>query len=508
MLLSDKFKVLVVDDSKFNRELLAEILQDSYEVVEAENGKEALSLLSINPTDYSVVLLDINMPILDGFGVLHQMNQNMWINDVPVIMISSEIDRKTIQRAYELGATDFISRPYDAGIVKQRVKNTILLYAKQRKMANILVDQMYEKEKSMSLMISILSHIVEFRNGESGAHILNVNRITGLLLRSLVTITDKYDISNKQISLICTASALHDIGKISIDEKILNKPGKLTPEEFEIMKTHSAIGAEMLAELPGINDEPLIQYGYEICRWHHERYDGHGYPDHLIGDEIPISAQIVSLADVYDALTADRCYKRAYSHETSMEMILGGECGTFNPLLLEALKNVAPELKKGLQRVDTVDSENTISILKDEISKIDEGVIYNQKIKRLEIEHERVLFLQDNIDGLCFTYQEDPETFKITEQTSEILGIPEMIVNPSIDEDFIAAVKDGFLDELKKASSKTTCEEPNFNIDTCLKIGGVVTKVSFKCRAIWITGDTKYSTGVIGRSVRLERMKD
>ena len=506
MLLSEKFKVLVVDDSKFNRELLGEILKDSYEVVEATNGKDALSLLSINPTEYSVVLLDINMPVLDGFGVLHQMNQKNWINDVPVVMISSEIDRKTIQRAYELGATDFITRPYDAGMVKQRVKNTIMLYAKQRKMANILVDQMYEKEKSMSLMISVLSHIVEFRNGESGAHILNVNRITGLLLRSLVTITDQYDISNKQISLICTASALHDIGKISIDENILNKPGKLTPEEFEIMKTHSAVGGDMLASLPGINDEPLIQYGYEICRWHHERYDGHGYPDHLIGDEIPISAQVVSIADVYDALTADRCYKKAYTHEVAMEMILGGECGTFNPLLLKALVNVAPELKKGVGRADNVDSENTISILRDDISKIDEGIISDQKIKRFEIEHERVIFLQENIDGLCFTYQEDPETFKITKKTSEILGIPDLIVNPSIDDDFIGAVKDGFLDELKKESSKTSSENPSFTISTCFKIGGEVMLVDFNCRAIWVTGDTKSASGVIGRSIRIERV--
>ena len=341
-------QLLVVDDSEMNREILKEILGKEYRILEACDGEEALKMLEQYGPEISLVLLDIIMPKMDGFEVLAYMNRDKWIEDIPVIMISSEGSESYIRRAYELGASDYISRPFDAKVVYQRVINMIKLYAKQRRLIHLVTDQIYEKEKNNRMMTGILSQIVEFRNGESGLHVLHINILTQLLLEKLMRKSENYDLSWSQQHMIATASALHDIGKIGIDEKILNKPGKLTREEFEAMKQHTIIGARMLDSLEMYHDEEMMKYAYEICRWHHERYDGKGYPDGLKGEEIPISAQVVSLADVYDALVSDRVYKKAYSHEKAMEMILNGECGMFNPLLLECLVEIQDKVRKEL----------------------------------------------------------------------------------------------------------------------------------------------------------------
>lgn len=341
-------QLLVVDDSEMNREILKEILGKEYRILAACDGEEALKMLEQYGTEISLVLLDIIMPKMDGFEVLAYMNRDKWIEDIPVIMISSEGSESYIRRAYELGASDYISRPFDAKVVYQRVINMIKLYAKQRRLIHLVTDQIYEKEKNNRMMTGILSQIVEFRNGESGLHVLHINILTQLLLEKLMRKSENYDLSWSQQHMIATASALHDIGKIGIDEKILNKPGKLTKEEFEAMKQHTIIGARMLDRLEMYHDEEMMKYAYEICRWHHERYDGKGYPDGLKGEEIPISAQVVSLADVYDALVSDRVYKKAYSHEKAMEMILNGECGIFNPLLLECLVEIQDKVRKEL----------------------------------------------------------------------------------------------------------------------------------------------------------------
>lgn len=344
---SEKLKqqILIVDDSEINREILKEILKEDYRILEAANGEECLEQLERYGTGISLVLLDIVMPEMDGFEVLAAMNQNHWIGDIPVIMISSEDSDSYIRRAYEMGVSDYISRPFDAKIVYQRVLNMIKLYAKQRRLIHLVTRQIYEKERNNRMLIGILSQIVEFRNGESGLHVIHINLITQLLLEQLVKKTGKYQLSWEDRFLIATASALHDIGKIGIDEKILNKPGKLTKEEFEIMKTHTLIGAQMLDNLDMYRNEKLLKLAYEICRWHHERYDGKGYPDGLVGEEIPISAQVVSLADVYDALVSERVYKKAFSHEKALEMIQNGECGTFNPLLLQCMTEAQDKLK-------------------------------------------------------------------------------------------------------------------------------------------------------------------
>lgn len=344
--------VLIVDDSAMNREILREILSEDYEIMEASNGEEGMELLSRYKNDISLVLLDIVMPGMDGFEVLRLMQENGWTDSTPVMMISSEEDVSFIRQAYELGAVDYITRPFDAQIVQRRADNTVRLYEKQRRLTGIVKQQMKEKEKNSVMMIHILSHIVEFRNGESGLHVQHINMMTKLMLECLTQKTDKYHLTKPDQQLITTASSLHDIGKIGIDDKILNKPGKLTEDEFWIMKQHTLIGASMLNDMKLYREEPLVKIAYQICRWHHERYDGKGYPDGLEGEDIPIAAQVVSIVDAYDALISERVYKKAYSHEKAMSMIQEGACGTFNPLLLECLKEIQGQIKERLESME------------------------------------------------------------------------------------------------------------------------------------------------------------
>ena len=352
-----KYKILIVDDSEMNREILSSILGDEFDILEAADGKECISVIRKYGRDIALVLLDIVMPEMDGFEVLEFMNKHEWIDDIPVIMISSEDSAASVKKAYEMGVSDYINRPFDVEVVHRRVFNTIKLYAKQRRLIALITNQVYEKEKNNRILIEILSQIVEFRNGESGRHVLNVNIITGILLEQLAQITDKYNISWSDRLIITTAASLHDIGKIGIDEKILNKAGRLTPQEIEKMKEHTVIGASILENMELFKDEELVKTAYQICRWHHERYDGRGYPDGLKGEEIPVSAQVVALADVYDALVSRRVYKKSYSHEEAMKMILGGECGAFNPILLQCLTEAQDKIKESI----VIKEENGIS---------------------------------------------------------------------------------------------------------------------------------------------------
>lgn len=342
--------ILIVDDSEMNRAILYEMLHKDYDILEAESGEKCIRMLEEYGRDISLLLLDIVMPGMNGFGVLEQMNRRKWIESIPVIMISSEHSDFYIRNAYDMGVSDYISRPFDIKVVQRRVNNTIKLYAKQRRLTTILTEQVKSKEESRKIMVAILSQIVEFRNGESGLHVTHVNALVKMLLERLRQVTDQYNISWVRQDLIVMASSLHDIGKIGIDDKILNKKGKLTKEEFEVMKTHTLIGASILENLEEYQEEPLVQTAYEICRWHHERYDGNGYPDGLKGEAIPISAQVVSLADVYDALVSKRVYKAGYTYETAMRMIMNGECGVFNPVLLQCLEDIASNIPAEIYR--------------------------------------------------------------------------------------------------------------------------------------------------------------
>ena len=346
---SEKPLVLIADDSEMNRAILSEMLKDEHCILEADNGRAALDMVDRYGDELSLVLLDIVMPGISGFEVLADLSRRSGIDNLPVIMISSEDSDDAVLRAYELGASDYINRPFDS--VRRRVSNTIRLYAKQRRLTNLLSQQYNERVKNSRMLIDIMAGVMELRNGESGRHVTNIEKLTELLLGYLVQRSGTISLDNEERSTIALASALHDIGKMSIDDAILNKPGRLTPEEFEIMKTHTTIGANMLLELGSHHaGNALMEYAYQIARWHHERWDGKGYPDGLKGDEIPIAAQVVSVADVYDALTSVRVYKDAIPHEEAIQMILDGKCGTFNPLLLDCLLEVQDQIAETLAR--------------------------------------------------------------------------------------------------------------------------------------------------------------
>jgi diguanylate cyclase (GGDEF) domain len=455
-----KKKILIVDDSEMNRMILSDILEE-FEIFEAKDGLEAIKILQKMSRDLSLVLLDIVMPSMDGFGVLEVMNKRHWIEDVPVVMISAESSSSVIEKAYELGVTDFISRPFASSIVYRRVNNTIMLYAKQKKLVGMVTDQIYENERRSRLMVAILSHIVEFRNGESGAHVLHVQVLTDLFLKRLVNKTNQYQLDTAQISLISMASALHDIGKIGIPDHILNKPGKYTDEEFAIMKTHSDLGAKMLAEITEYRDEELMHRAIEICHYHHERYDGKGYPDGLKGEEIPISAQVVSLADVYDALTSERVYKKAFSHEKAIEMILNGECGAFNPLLLECLKDVEDEMKnirQGNALHHGIDKE--ITKIADTLHHHEELSSADRAIELLEYERKKYEFFAAMSQEIQFEYIDKPPMLTFSRWGSEKLNLEETIMNPMNDGKLIECFGKENLLKFIHELNKTTKQEP------------------------------------------------
>lgn len=399
-----KQKILIVDDSEINRAMLKEILGEGYEYLEAENGLRAIEILR-RRTDIALVLLDLIMPEMDGFDVLRVMQCYAWQEEIPVIVISAAEDTRSVERAYDMGVADYIRRPFERVMVLRRVKNALMLYAKQKRLTRLVTDQVYEKEHNGVLMISILSHVVEFRNSESGQHVLHIRTLTDLLLHQLVQKTDRYQLDESDISLISTASALHDIGKIMIPEEILNEPGRLTEEEYAAIKTHTTEGARILKGLAIGQDEPLVKVAHAICRWHHERWDGGGYPDRLKGDEIPIAAQVVALADVYDALTSERCYKQSYSHEKAVDMILHGECGSFNPLLMECLKESSELLRTELQR-----SEYDRGF-RHETRRLSEEILHREALPRedraqrlLDLERERTAFYAEQRGGIQFDY--------------------------------------------------------------------------------------------------------
>ena len=383
--------ILIVDDSKFNRDILKEILGEKYNYLEAENGNQAIQMIGEN-IGIDLMLLDINMPQMNGFEVLEIMKRSQCIEETPVIMISSEESVDTMREAYEMGITDYITRPFDSVIVKKRVQNTLSLYANQNHLVNVVVDQIYEKEDNNNIMIRILSSILGSRNSESREHILHIKTATEMMLRQLIKITDVYHLTEADIALITTASSLHDIGKIYIPEEILNKPGRLTDEEFKIMKTHSELGADMIQDMHLPQEKPLVHTAWEICRWHHERWDGKGYPDGLKGEEIPISAQVVSIADVYDALTSERCYKKAFDHDTAIKMILDGQCGQFNPILLKCLKELSPRFFKMFSN-ETDDNKQYY-----EAQRLSNEILSEKSLPRKNYSQQIIKVMQEKID--------------------------------------------------------------------------------------------------------------
>ena len=496
-----KQKILIADDSEMNRELLAAILEEEYDIIQVNDGVQAVDCLQRQAEEISLLLLDIVMPHMDGFEVLSYMNKEHWIDAIPVVIISSENSPIYIKRGYDLGATDFIGKPFDANMVLRRSANAILLGAKQRRMTSIVSNQIYEREKSSKLMINILSHIVEFRNGESGLHVLHIQTITEMLLRQLVQKeNNRYALSKEQIRMITTASALHDIGKISIPDEILNKPGRLTAEEFAVIKGHSMAGANMLSELPlDQKEEPLVKTAYEICRWHHERYDGGGYPDGLKGEEIPVSAQVVALADVYDALTSERCYKDAYSHEKAIEMILAGQCGAFNPLMLECLLDISSSLKKKMgykskERYEQTDLSDIASRFHDFEMDSSEKIV-----QQLEFERMRYNFLAEGSRNIVFTYTISPPLLTFNQAGCKRSGITEPSFSPLQSGVLKDLVEEQSLKRLIRKITQATRETPDVTSNLLLTDGKNPCHYRCQCRVIWTDGAEKGYTGVVGK---------
>lgn len=501
--------ILIVDDNPMNRLLLQDIIGGEASFVEAEDGQQAIARIKELGTEISVVLLDIVMPILNGLDVLEFMSKAGYVDEIPVIMISSETDSDIVMRAYELGASDFISRPFVANIVRRRVLNTIMLYAKQRDLVGLMEEQVLARERDNMLMVSMLSHIVEFRNGESGSHVTHVSDMTRLFLKCMGRKSSQYYLTDEDIRIISLASSLHDVGKISVPDEILNKPGRLTPEEFEVMKSHTVKGAEMLASLDGNKDTKLVKTAYEIVRWHHERYDGAGYPDGISGDDIPLSAQVVSLADVYDALRSERVYKKAFPREKAVEMIVGGECGAFNPVLLEAFIESIDEIEEvlttpsdGLPKSDVVDGGALIS-------PRSAGQISARTVEQLEYERQKYRFFASMSSELQFEYTNATDLLVLNDHGPGDLGLGEAILSPCKDASLLAFFGKDNMDALLEGVRNATPENPLIHMKIVGNAPSGPRWFELTARVIWTVSSLDSSmSALIGKLVDINERQE
>ena len=493
--MSLKEKILIADDSEMNQMLLEEILSDKYEYVMAKDGTEAVDILEKND-DIDLVMLNINMPKMDGFGVLEIMNLRHWISEVPVIIISSESDVDFIRRGYDLGASDYISRPFDLTVVRRRVENTLMLYVRQKRLVRLVEEQVYEREKTNNTMINILSHVIEYRNNESGQHILHVRMMTDILLRRLIEITDKYPLTETDISMIASVSALHDIGKISVPKAILNKPGKLDPEEWEIMKSHAAIGDSMLYDIGMQQSETLMNLAHEICRWHHERWDGRGYPDGLKGDEIPISAQVVAMADVYDALTSERCYKKSFDHATAIKMITNGECGAFNPLLIQCLLDVQDQLFENMHTDPRrFDYRQEAKRLSDEMLEQKELTPDNRAHSLLTFEQKKAEFFAEQCGGIQFEFDHWTNTVHLKDWNAPVDQREKSMYLTEWNDVSLLSEKDWLA--LREKLKATTPERPEVKMIVQIPVNGEYRWQRLTVKSLWTTKYKNYA-GVLG----------
>lgn len=340
----EKKTILIVDDMEINRVILAEGFKDNYHILEAKDGRQAIDIIS-SRNDITVVLLDLIMPEVDGIEVLRYMNKTDLITKIPVFIITAANSETLIQDAYNLGAVDVIYKPFMINFIKCRVGNVVELYRQRNELEKIVEEKLERLDQINRSMVEALASIIEFRDCESGEHVKRISSLTKTLMTKISEMYPEYYMPKEEIDKIASASVLHDVGKISIPDSILNKPGKLTAEEFEIMKLHTVKGCELLGSIKDIIDDDIYRYGYDICRHHHEKWDGKGYPDGLAGENISIWAQVVSVADVYDALISPRVYKSAFTHETAVNMIHNGECGQFNPKVLAAFDASVGKMK-------------------------------------------------------------------------------------------------------------------------------------------------------------------
>ena len=488
-------KILIVDDAEFNRVILKEILGETYNYLEAENGNQAIQIVEENP-EIDLMLLDINMPQMNGFGVLEWMNRLQWIDETPVIMISSEESVDAMRKAYEMGITDYITRPFDSVIVKKRVQNTLALYANQKRLVNVVVDQVYEKEENNNIMIGILSNVLGFRNSESSEHILHIKTATEMMLRKLVKVTDAYPLTEADIALITTASSLHDIGKVGIPEEILNKPGRLTDEEFKIMKTHSEIGASLIRDMRFPKDKPLVHTAWEICRWHHERWDGKGYPDGLKGEEIPISAQVVSIVDVYDALTSERCYKKAFDHDTAIRMILDGQCGQFNPVLLKCLKELSLQFSRMFtNKPDDNKQYYEAQRLSDEILREKSLPRKNYSQRVIELMQEKIEFFKTNSGKTSIEYNVISSQLSIMNEKQQIICQRN---DPKYDISNVFEVNREDIRQVSNLLDQTSIQNKEVSLHVMAKVGNKRQMCALKLHTLWSPLKKDGYIGIVG----------
>ena len=478
----EKSRILIADDLALNRDMLTEMLGDRYDYLYASNGVEAVDAMR-GKDRIDLLLLDLNMPKVDGFEVLRIMNERRWIEVCPVIVISAEDGAEAINEAYRLGVVDFISRPFRLPVVRRRVENTLMMYNNQKRLVSLISEQSYEKEKINNAMINIFSNIIESRNHESGSHTLNVQRITRLLLHRLGKISNAYRLSESQIALISSLAALHDIGKIKIPDEIINKPGKLTPEEWELMKTHTTEGDAILANASLDQNSDFIKTARAIARSHHEKYDGKGYPDGLVGDEIPLAAQVVSLADVYDALTSVRCYKKAYSHEEAIAMIQRGECGAFNPSLLESLSLISDDLKQLKESGESQDDYEEAAHLADELLNKNELPKSNALRRMMDNERIKKDFFMGCSDGIQFEY--DKLLRKVTVVYPKEGGKPGRKVTFVSRESPENSLPVRYWDQARELLLKTDREHPEVSFDVELMEEGKLAPHRAKMMALW-----------------------
>lgn len=492
-------RILIADDSELNRAVLIDYLEADYDLVETADGAETIEMLRRHHREIDLVLLDIVMPEADGFDVLAEMERSKWLADTPVIMITGDPTNAHMERAFRLGASDYISRPFLPSVLSRRIQNTLTLHARKKQVIEQVSRQLRRKEWSNGLTASILSCAVEFRCGESGTHMHHVGRLTGMLLNRLMEKSDQYRFTGDEVGTISLAAGLHDIGKLLVPEELLNKPSALTEEELAVVRRHAVLGSTLIGDLPIDQDEPLIRYARDICRWHHERWDGRGYPDGLRGTEIPLVVRVASVADAYDTLVSKHGCKPAFSHERAMEMIADGECGRFDPLVLECLTDLSDTLKEETAKTALLDREQSaVHELVDEFYRY-QGASGAREVQQLEDERSKRRIINDMSDELWFEYTAKPPALTLSNSAAAALGLPELIEDPEHNRPFLAAVGEDFLQELHRRMESASTDENYLEMEVQLTLNGALHWCHLTVVMIWAAQELGHRSAMMGR---------
>ena len=500
----DQKKILIADDSELNRALLVDMLGQEFEVIEVADGKEAVAALRAHAEEIAVLLLDVVMPEMDGFAVLDYMNRHGLIESIPVIMISAETGSSYIDRALQLGAADYVSRPFVPSVIRRRILNTILLHTQKQQLLGLVADRFYRKEKNNDLLVEILGYAMECRSGEGGAHRGHINLVTGLLLQRLLQKTDRYRLEQADVEAIRMAAPLHDIGKLLIPEEVLTKSTALTAEEYEMVKRHPQLGATMIRNLPIYQNERLVKYAIEICRWHHERWNGEGYPDGLSGDAIPIAAQTVGLANVYDALTSEHGERSAFSHSEAMEMIRRGECGSFNPLLMECLEDMAPRLEKELTLNGGLEQgQPAARRVVEELYHGSDSTAARTAIQ-LEGENAKRRFFNEMTRELWFEYTPRPAAISFSAGSARLMGLPPLVVDPLKQPEFMAEAGEENVRAIRERVENATADETYFEMEVELHLNGAPCWCQLAVMIVWSATPGQYAA-LMGKVVDIDR---